>query len=83
MEAPVDNELMDYIHLLTANQKQSLLDVIKSFLNKQDNTLEFPEYTQQQISAFYEIRSQYQKGEMKTISAKEAHKQIRESHSRR
>lgn len=82
MEATVDNELIKYIHLLTANQKQSLLDVMKSFLNKQDNPVEYPKYTKEQLSAFYEISSQYKKGEMKTISVKEAHKQIRNSHSK-
>lgn len=82
MEATVDNELMDYIHLLTPNQKQSLLDVIKSFLNNQDNPVEYPKYTEQQIATFYEISSKYKKGEMKTI-AKEAHRQIRESHSKK
>ncbi len=72
---------MNYIHLLTPNQKQSLLDVIKSFLNKQDNPIAYPKYAEQQISAFYEISSKYKKGEMKTIVAKEAHRQIREHHS--
>lgn len=83
MEATVDNELMNYIHLLNENQKQSLLDVIKSFLDAQDNSIEYPKYTEEQISAFYEISSRYKNGEMKTISAEEAHKQIRESHSKK
>lgn len=76
MVQSIDQELEIYLSQLNNDQKQSLLDVIKSFLPQKKVE---SKYTPEELALFYERREEYLKNMSSTYTVEESHNRIRQN----
>lgn len=78
MERTVDNELQAYIARLNADQKESLLGVIRSFMPKGKEG-DIAGYTREELALFYERRKNFADEPDAVYTIEESHARIRQN----